>query len=170
MKYLAILCLFLVHNLSQAQNNDQFRAALVSELKQLTDQEEIIVEYKKTGDWGDYEGGYITFHLDREDVKITLTNTNQYNKPSETSTNAMPLDELLHQLNTARDPIQEPDNVVFNNYIHYHITKNGRSLSRITSTLTPDQVINKVELNPRFSDFFNKGQNKKAGILINNIQ
>ena len=170
MKYLYLIGLFIIPLFSFAQNNAEFRAALVAELRQLNDQEEIVVEYKKTGDWGDYEGGYLSFILDKHNVKITLTNTNQYNKPSETTTSSRTLKDLLHKLNTAQDKIQDADNVVISNHIHYNITKNGRSVARITSTLTPDQVINKVELNPTFSEFFKKGQNKKAGILINNVQ
>lgn len=170
MKYLSLFGLSILPLLSIAQNNDEFRAALVSELRQLNDQEEIIVEYKKTGDWGDYEGGYLSFKLVKKDIKITLTNTNQYNKPSDTTTTARTLKDLIHKLNIAQDEVQDPDNVVISNHIHYNITKNGRSLARITSILSPDQVINKVELNPAFSEFFKKGQNKKAGILINNVQ
>lgn len=153
-----------------AQNNSAFRTALVQELNKLHDQEELIVEYRKSGDWGDYEGGYLSFMVNGDEVKITLTNTNQYNKPSETTTSTRTFDDLISTLKQARDKPQDPDKVVFNNYIHYNITKSGRSLAKVSSTLTPDQVINKVALNPTFSDFLNKGQNKKAGILINNIQ
>lgn len=168
MRYLAVLALMILYNAAMSQNS-VFRAALVSELRQLEDQEELIVEYKKTGGWGDYEGGYISYILDKEVVHITLTNTNQYNKPSEVSKTAMPLKDLLNRLNTAKDKVKDPDNIAINNKIYYNITKNGTSLAQVSADLEPEQVINKVQLNPNLSEFFKKGQNKKAGILINNM-
>jgi len=168
MKFFCIIGLTIIPFLGVSQN-EAFRAALVDQIRQLSDGETLIVEYKKSGDWGDYEGGYLSFYLIGEDVKITLTNTNQNNKPSDTTVSTRTRKDLIHKLNTTKDLQQDPDNVVFNNRIYYNITKEGKSLARISSSLTPDQVVNKVELNPTFSEFLKQGQNKKAGILINNI-
>jgi|GEM_PF-4690842 len=168
MRYLALLTMILAPMLAFGQN-DVFRAALVSELQKLDDTEEIIVEYKKTGGWGDYEGGYITYRQNKGKIYVSLTNTNQYNKASETTSSAYDKVELIGRLNSAREKVLDEDNIAINNKIYYNITKNGESLARVSADLEPDQVINKVQLDPNLSGFFKKGKNKKAGILINNI-
>lgn len=169
MRYLFFFLVILTPILASAQNNE-FRAALVSEISNLRDQEEIIVEYKKTGGWGDFEGGYITYRQYQGKIFVTLTNTNQYNKPSETSSTTYEKRTLIDRLNSAEDRVQDEDNIAINNKIYYNITKDGVSLARISATLEPGQVINKVQLDPNLSGFFKKGKNKKAGILINNIK
>jgi len=168
MRYLVLFIMILIPMLATSQNS-VFRAALVSELNKLNDQEEIIVEYKKTGGWGDYEGGYITYRQNEGKIFITLTNTDQYNKKSETTYTAYDKRELIARLNKAEDKIQDENNIAINNKIHYNITKNGVSLAKISADLEPDQVINKVQLDPNLSGFFKKEKNKKAGILINNM-
>ncbi|MBT8218584.1 MAG: hypothetical protein KJP00_02085 [Bacteroidia bacterium] len=153
-----------------AQGNSEFRAALASEIQRMQDDESIIVEYKKTGCWGDYEGGYINFTQSDAHIDIALSNTNQHFKESETSKTRLEKKELLARLNSKIDTrSSDAENTVYSNFIEYNITKNGVSLAVIRTTIEPDQVTNKIGLVPKFQDFLNQNKSKKSGIIINNI-
>lgn len=135
-----------------------------SAIDQLDEGESFTLEYSKTGDWGAYEAGNMTFTLTNTDtITISLTNKQNYlGSESTTTSTAYDRLKLLETLQENKKAYQEdPDNIVFNNTFNYQITKDGEQLSTGASPMTPSDVVNKVSLNHRIKNIFFK-ENKSV--------
>ena len=167
MRFLTTTVFFFIAGLLFGQSSVEFKAALSSEVQRLKDDEKIVVEFKKSGCWGDYEGGNMTFHVDQRMIHIKLISTTTAGDDTVEMTRKVKKNDYLAELNAPTLTEKDPENVAIGNFIYYNIKKNSVSVYEGNSTLEPQEVTTRVALKNNFQKFF-KSNDKKAGILINN--
>lgn len=168
MKQIKLFLIIALTNLSMI-GFSQF-SDIQSAIEQLDEGETFILEYAKSGDWGAYESGKMTFTLTTNDtIYIQLTNKQAY-LGSESTTTSTAYDRLL-LLETLEENkrayLEDPNNIVFNNAFHYRINKDGHELSTGASPLTPTDVVNKLSLDHRIKNIFFKESNSPFNHGIN---
>lgn len=140
-----------------------------SAIDQLSDGESFTMQYNKSGDWGAYEGGTMTFTLVGDSIEVSLTNKQNYLGAENTTTStAYDKLELLETLQENKRTFRkDPDNIVFNNTFNYKISKDGKELSTGSSPMEPSDVVNKLSLNHRIKNIFLKEKNAAFNHGIN---
>jgi len=153
-----------ISTLSYSQFGD-----IQSAIEQLADGESFSMTYNKSGDWGAYEGGTMTFTSVQDTILISLTNAQNYlGAESTTTSTAYDKYELLETLQENKRTYQkDPDNIVFNNSFNYKISKDGEELSTGSSPMEPSDVVNKLSLNHRIKNIFFKEKNDPFNNGIN---
>jgi len=140
-----------------------------SAIEELAEGESFSMIYNKSGDWGAYEGGTMTFTLSQDSIFINLTNKQNYlgseNTTTSTAYNKLELLETLQE--NKRTFQKDPDNIVFNNTFNYKISKDGKELSTGSSPMEPSDVVNKLSLNHRIKNIFFKEKNDAFNHGIN---
>ena len=148
---------------------------LMRQVDLLSVNEEFTLTYAKSGDWGTYEGGTMTFKQITEDsIAIELENKQNY-LGAETKTSSTSYDKLtlLETLNSnKKNYYKDPDNIVFNNSFHYKIEKDGTIVTTSSLPMEPTDVVNMVTLNHDLKSIFLKEEKSifgKGPIKINNL-
>ncbi len=146
---------------------------LMRQIEDLSVNEEFTLTYTKSGDWGTYEGGKMTFRQTTEDtISIALENEQNY-LGAETKTSSTSYDKLtlLNTLNSnKKNYYKDPDNIVFNNRFHYKIEKEGTVITTSSLPMEPTDVVNMVSLNNNLKSIFLKEEKSifgKGSIKIN---
>jgi archaellin len=132
---------------------------LMEQIDLLSVNEQFVLTYTKSGDWGTYEGGTMTFiQTSSDSIRVELENKQVY-LGSKTKSSSSRYDKLT-LLNTLQQNknnyYKDPDNIVFNNTFHYKIEKNGRQVSQSTLPMEPTDVVNMVTLNSNLKSKFFK--------------
>lgn len=153
---------FLTINLS-AQNLSE---ALLNRLSDLTEAETIEMKYAKTGCWGTYEGGHLTFTALGDSIQVELTNQQNYlDAKSSTTISMYDKEDLFMILAENKNSFAyDPNNIVLANSFDFKLFKNQKEVASGSSLLEPRDVLNKVSLSNGLLDSFLKNQ---KGILKN---
>ncbi len=139
---------------------------LMEQIDLLTANEQFQLTYAKSGDWGTYEGGTMTFIQTSDDsIRVELNNKQVYlgSKAKSSSSRYHKLTLLETMQQNKNNYYKEPDNIVFNNVFHYKIEKDGVEVSQSTLPMEPSDVINMVTLNSDLKSQFFKEEKSLFG-------
>ena len=162
MKYILSLSFILLFHFTASSQFDD----LMEQIDLLTVNEQFDLTYTKSGDWGTYEGGKMTFIQTTDDsIRVELENKQVYLgskvKASSSRYHKLTLLETLQQ--NKNNYYKDPDNIVFNNTFHYKIEKDGKQVSQSSLPMEPSDVINMVSLNSNLKSKFFKEENALFG-------